>query len=75
MPRSTLRQPTASDMLVRGVILAFIGLILLIGPRFMGATALRELFLQASVVGWFALALGAAFIVRDGLRRMRGRKA
>lgn len=71
MASSSFRKPTANDTLVRGVILALIGLVLLIAPHFMGATPLRDMFTQAQVVGWFALVLGLAFIGKDGLRRLR----
>ena len=74
MTRSSVRKPTASDVLVKGVILALIGLVLLIAPHFMGATPLRDMFSQAQVVGWFALVLGIAFIARDTLHRLRQRR-
>ena len=71
MASSSFRKPTANDTLVRGVILALIGLVLLIAPHFMSDSPLRGLFVQASVVAWFALALGLAFVGKDGLRRLR----
>ena len=67
----SLRKPTPNDVLVKGVILAMIGLILLIAPHFMSASPLSDMFRQASVVGWFALVLGLAFIGKDGLHRLR----
>lgn len=70
-PPTSRRNPTANDVLVKGVILALIGLVLLVAPHFMGSTSLRDLFTQANVVGWFALALGLAFLAKDGLRRLR----
>jgi uncharacterized membrane protein len=75
MSRSTFRQPTASDTLVRGVILALIGLIVLIAPHFMHPSSpLRDMLVHAHVVGWFALVLGLAFIGKDGLRRLREKR-
>lgn len=71
---SPSRTPTANDTLVKGVILALIGLVLLIAPHFMGATPLRDMFAQAQVVGWFALVLGLAFMGKEGLRRLRQRR-
>lgn len=57
-------RPRNHDMLVRGVILALIGLILIIAPHFMDATPLRDMFTQGQVVAWFALVLGAAFMLQ-----------
>lgn len=74
MASSSVRKSTASDVLVKGVILALIGLVLLIAPHFMGATSLRDMFVQAQTVGWFALVLGLAFVAKDGLRRLRERR-
>ena len=71
---SSFRKPTANDVLVKGVILALIGLTLLIAPHFLSASPLRDMFEQARVVGWFALALGLAFMGRDGLRRLREKR-
>lgn len=73
MASSSFRKPTVNDTLVRGVILALIGLVLLVAPQFMSESPLRGLFVQASVVAWFALALGLAFVAKDGLRRLRQR--
>lgn len=61
--------PLNNDMLVRGVILALIGLILIIAPHFMSATPTRELFEHARIPAWFSLVLGAAFIGQYALRR------
>lgn len=74
MASSSFRKPTASDVLVKGVILALIGLVLLIAPHFMHDSPLRGLLVQAHAVGWFSLVLGLAFMGMDGLRRLRQRK-
>ena len=63
--------PLNNDMLVRGVILALIGLILIIAPHFMSATPTRELFEHARIPAWFSLVLGAAFIGQYALRRRK----
>ena len=54
--------PLHNDTLVRGVILALIGLTLLVGPHFMGATAAREMFVHVRIPAWFSLVLGTAFM-------------
>ena len=63
--------PLNNDMLVRGVILALIGLVLIIAPHFMSASDTRELFMHARIPAWFALVLGAAFVGQYVLRRRK----
>ena len=63
--------PLNNDMLVRGVILALIGLVLIIAPHFMSASDTRDLFVHARIPAWFALVLGAAFIGQYTLRRRK----
>lgn len=58
-----------SELLIKGVICALIGAVLLIGPYVTRSPDMREILSQAYVVGWFALILGAALIVRYGLNR------
>ena len=72
--RRALSAPPAHDLLTRGVILALIGLVLLIAPHFMHATALRDMFVGARIVGWFALVLGLAFMGQFLLRRRKARQ-
>ena len=66
--------PLNNDMLVRGVILALIGLILIIAPHFMSASPTRELFVHARIPAWFSLVLGVAFIGQYALRRHKENK-
>ena len=60
-----------TELLTKGVICALIGAIVLVGPYVARGQSVREILQQAYVVGWFALALGAAFIVRYALNRRR----
>ena len=75
-PRSQPQQrpAPANDMVVRGVILFLIGATMLIAPYFMGNTPLRQILAQAHIVAWFSLILGAVFLVREGLQRLRNAK-
>lgn len=59
------------DLLSKGLLIAFIGLAVLVSPYFISSPALREVVARSSLVGWFALVLGAAFIVRWALARRR----
>jgi len=57
------------ELLHKGVLLAFIGLAVLVGPLFMAPSGIRDMVASSAVVGWFALVLGTAFGVLYGLRR------
>lgn len=65
----TSSKPLNNDTLVRGVILVFIGLILIIAPHFMAVSDTRALFIHARIPAWFALVLGAAFVGQYALRQ------
>jgi hypothetical protein len=58
-----------SELLQKGLLLAFIGLAVLIGPAFMAPSGLRDMVASSALVGWFALVLGGAFAVLYALRR------
>lgn len=59
------------ELLFKGVTCALIGLVILLAPYFARSGSVRELMGQATVVGWFALVLGLAFLVQYGLRQRR----
>lgn len=72
IPNSIPAQHQANnDLLIKGVTCAIIGLVVLIGPFFMRASDLSNLFRQGYIVGWFALALGAAFVIQGLVRRRK----
>ncbi|MNZ97444.1 hypothetical protein D3C78_1166810 [compost metagenome] len=64
-----------NDLMIKGVTCAIIGLVVLVAPFYMQASDLRNIFLQAHIVGWFALVLGLAFVVQGQLRRRKVNKA
>ncbi len=61
-------------MLVRGVILALIGLILIIAPHFMGQRTTRDLFTHAQIQPWFSLVLGLAFMGQYAKQRLKDKR-
>lgn len=61
------------QMLLRGAVIALIGVAVLLGPQLLRSPGWRELLGGAQVVGWFALVLGVAMIGVDLLRRVRRR--
>jgi VIT1/CCC1 family predicted Fe2+/Mn2+ transporter len=51
-----------TDLLQRGIMCALIGVAVLVGPYFMAPTGMRDAIAGSSLVGWFALVLGLAFL-------------
>ncbi len=51
-----------SDLLIKGILCAFIGLGVLLSPYFITSPGMQGIVAKASLVGWFALVLGCAFI-------------
>ena len=72
MPSSDPRKQD-SELLLKGVICALIGAIILLAPYVARSPDVRELMAQVYLAGWFALVLGCAFLVRWGLLRWRKR--
>ena len=59
------------DLLTKGLVIAFIGAAVLLAPYFIASPAMRDVIAQSALVGWFALVLGGAFVVRWLLRRKK----
>lgn len=70
-PRSAAARKADKELLFKGVTCALIGLVILLAPWVARSPSVRELMAQATVVGWFALVLGVAFLVQYGVRRAR----
>jgi uncharacterized membrane protein HdeD (DUF308 family) len=70
MPSSP-RQKQNSEMLFKGVVCALIGAVILLAPILARSPSVQDLMRQASLVGWFALVLGGAFIARALWQRRR----
>ena len=51
-----------SDLLIKGVLCALIGLGVLLSPYFVTSPGMQGIVANSSLVGWFALVLGCAFI-------------
>ena len=62
---------TDKDLLTKGLLIAFIGAAVLLAPYFVADPAIRGVIAKSSLVGWFGLVLGAAFIVRWALLRRK----
>ncbi len=57
------------DLLFKGLVIALIGVVILLGPYFARSPSVQELLEGGRVVGWFALVLGVAFLGQYFLRR------
>lgn len=53
---------TNNDLLTKGVLCSLIGLGVLLSPYFVTSPGMQGIVANASLVGWFALVLGVAFI-------------
>ena len=50
------------ELLFKAILLGLIGLGVLLSPYFLTSPGIQGIVAQASVVGWFALVLGLAFL-------------
>ena len=64
----------APRMVERGILCVLIGAAVLLAPHFLAPSNLMNTMAGASVVGWFAVVLGATLIVVDLVSRNRHRK-
>lgn len=62
LPSTPPKSKARNEVLIKGLTIAFIGLIILLAPVFKPDSGIAQLFAQSHIVGWFALVLGLAFI-------------
>ncbi len=70
---STARSRRQNEWLFKGILCALIGLGVLLSPHFITSPGMQGIVAQSSLVGWFALVLGLALVVRHGLARRADR--
>ncbi|WP_287880427.1 hypothetical protein [Acidovorax sp.] len=80
MPAPSRRPASPADkadkeLLFKGVTCALIGLVVLIAPYVARSPGVQDIMAQSALVGWFALVLGGAFLVRYAMRRAAASKA
>lgn len=63
-------QKANNELLFKGILCSLIGLGVLISPYFITSPGMQGIVAQSSLVGWFALVLGVAFIGLYARRRM-----
>lgn len=59
-----------NELLLKGILCSLIGLGVLLSPYFITSPGMQGIVAKASLVGWFALVLGVAFIGLYVRRRM-----
>ncbi|MDP3795907.1 MAG: hypothetical protein Q8R06_01990 [Polaromonas sp.] len=66
------RTKANNELLIRGLLCVVIGLAVLISPYFITSPGMQGIVASSSLVGWFALVLGVAFIGLYARRRVAG---
>jgi hypothetical protein len=70
-PNNTnVRRKANNELLLKGFLCTFIGLGVLVSPYFITSPGMQGIVARSSLVGWFALVLGVAFIGLYMKRRM-----
>lgn len=66
-----MAQPSSDNaqMLARGIACIVIGAAVLLAPGFLQSPGYRDMVAGASLVGWFAIVLGAALVAVGLVRR------
>jgi len=59
-----------NELLIKGILCILIGLGVVVSPYFITSPGMQGIVANASLVGWFALVLGAAFVGLYVRRRM-----
>jgi VIT1/CCC1 family predicted Fe2+/Mn2+ transporter len=65
----SLQAAKEKEMLIKGILIAFIGALILLAPHFMAPTELRDILASSYLVGWFSLLLGGVFVAQVVARR------
>jgi uncharacterized membrane protein HdeD (DUF308 family) len=67
---SNVRRKANNELALRGILCLLIGLGVLVSPYFITSPGMQGIVAQSSLVGWFALVLGIAFLGLYARRRM-----
>lgn len=65
-----LKTQSSNDLLIKGILCILIGLGVVLAPRFISSPGMQSVVANSSWVGWFALALGLAFVGLYARQRM-----
>ena len=67
---SNTKRKANNELALRGILCMLIGLGVLVSPYFISSPGMQGIVAQSSLVGWFALVLGIAFLGLYARRRM-----
>ncbi len=70
---ATTRSKTNNELAIKGILCILIGLGVLVSPHFISSPGMQGIVAKSSLVGWFALVLGIAFVGLFARRRMAAR--
>ena len=84
LPTAPTRKPTNAasrqadskannDLMIKGILCTLIGLGVLLAPYFVTSPGMQGIVAKSTLVGWFALVLGCAFIGLYVRRRLAAR--
>ena len=63
-------QQASNDLMIKAVLCMLIGLGVLLSPHYITSPGMQGMLAKASLVGWFALVLGIAFLALYLKRRL-----
>ena len=63
-------QQASNDLMIKAVLCMLIGLGVLLSPHYITSPGMQGMVAKASLVGWFALVLGIAFLALYLKRRL-----
>lgn len=66
------RTKANNELAIKGILCMLIGLGVLLSPYFITSPGMQGIVARSSLVGWFALVLGMAFVGLYARRRMAG---
>jgi hypothetical protein len=77
LPQAPTQKPTTkintkanNELAIKGILCILIGLGVVVSPYFISSPGMQGIVAQSAVVGWFALALGLAFVGLWARRRI-----
>ena len=70
-PISKLNAKANNELAIKGILCIMIGLGVVVSPYFIKSPGMQGIVAQSAVVGWFALALGLAFVGVYARRRFK----
>ena len=70
-PISKLNAKANNELAIKGILCIMIGLGVVVSPYFIKSPGMQGIVAQSAVVGWFALALGLAFVGLYARRRFK----